>query len=196
MKGKLARKMLCAFAITLVFAAGCDNKKASSGNFKTALQTYFDKTPLWLTKDSTTKTLYYDFGLDAKGNVSSYENDKALAAEALKSAGLLTSRIYVLTSWGVKISHKIYETIPGHPACYAYNRVKSVDNFTAPADLLGHTVSEVTYTYTFDRVEDWAKSTAIQNAIPLLKGISDGTSKEGKIGVMLTNNGWEVISNN
>jgi hypothetical protein len=188
-KGMFMRKILFVSVVLVVFAAGCDSKKASTGNFKNALQTYYDKNPACLIKDSPTKSNWFT---QVEGSLT-FEKDKVAAAEALKNAGFLTSRDEVITEgWAHHYRH--YETIPGHPACFAHYSVKSIDNFTEPAaDAQGRTVSEVNYTYTVDRVEDWSKNSAIQVAIPFLKGISVGMSEKYKVSFMLTNNGWEVI---
>ncbi len=197
---------MAALLALLVCAAGCDSKKASTGNFKAALQKHFDKYPACDRDMSFPEQ--FTLGRDGKPDdtMGHGRRDKVL-----KDAGLLTvkegtvvqpgnlfmprTQEHVLT-YDIAPGHKdewtTDETNPKHPhLCYAKIKIVSVDNYSEPGDMLGHTISEVDFTYELTHLADWAKAKDVQEAMPEIKTKVDAGAQKSKTMLILTHNGWE-----
>jgi hypothetical protein len=198
-------------ALSVLLFSGCDHNKPSPGNFKAALQAHFDQKPQCLNigvakfpadavfDDHGKPAVRDEFGL-ALANVA-----ETLAA--LKDAGLLTAQDSVKTvpgsGWGDPAKSRrviTYAIAPESKSlwqtkgnaevpCYGYVHVKSVDNYTEPADMLGQTASTVSFAYNVDRIAPWAQNAEVQKAVPSLKDIVS-TEHQDKALMVLTHNGW------
>lgn len=76
--------------------------------------------------------------------------------------------------------------------CYAEKKLNEIVNWTEPADMMGFTISEVTYKYSFDNVADWAKTETARDKLKIFAG--DELSNQpltARMGLQLTNKGWE-----
>lgn len=76
--------------------------------------------------------------------------------------------------------------------CYAEKKLDEIANWTEPADMMGFTISEVTYKYSFDNIADWAKTEIARDKLKTFSGYE--LSKQpltAKIGLQLTNKGWD-----
>lgn len=76
--------------------------------------------------------------------------------------------------------------------CFAHAKVDKVVRWSEPADMLGNTLSEVTYTFKFDVVPAWAQGADVQKTIPAVKFAIDAQSREHKQTARLFNDGWRV----
>ena len=190
---------------------GCDSKKASTGNFRSALQKHFDDHPVCLMPTYSGYPEQIELGPNGKPRET---DDNAKQAEALKDAGLLTvqSTTKPATDPYAVFMHQpqrqipvlLYSIAPGHEEawkttgpndhapklCYAKVHVKSIDNFTEPGDMFGHRISEADYTYELTDVASWAKRPALQETLPLLKQRIETPEGKSKAVLELTNNGW------
>lgn len=74
--------------------------------------------------------------------------------------------------------------------CYGKPQVDEVTNFTQPADMMGMTLSQVSYSYHLADLPDWTKNAKVQAAFPALATNTAGT-RDAKAAVVLTNDGWK-----
>jgi hypothetical protein len=71
------------------------------------------------------------------------------------------------------------------------NKVDEVVEYTEPANGMGATLSEVTYTYSPGDVPPWVSNWSVRTAFPTLA--AELTPKrQDRIDMVLTNNGWQV----
>lgn len=151
--------------------------------------------------------------LGSHGSSTAQDDDDALVRAGLLRAqdvkspsskdiwkpGEVTTRTYSLTNLGKQqFSFVDSKTIFGGTVkrglfCVTTYKVDEVTNFTVPAQNaltgIGSLTSEVFYTYSPDKVSDWAKSDAIQAAFPEIKQkLSMG--QRGDALLVLTNDGW------
>lgn len=210
-----AFKSMILIGLLACCSLGCDSKKASTGNFKAALQKHFDENPVCVNPSYSGYPEQIEIGPNGKPRDTDYE---AKQAEALKDAGLLTVKAAITTATDpyATMMHQpqrqipilVYSLAQGHEEawktagpndkdpklCYAKVHVKSVDNFTEPGDMLGHRISEADYTYELTDVASWAQRPALQEAFPMLKRQLDAREGRSKAMLELTNNGWQTDS--
>jgi hypothetical protein len=198
-------------ALSVLLSSGCDHNKPSPDNFKAALQAHFDQTPQCL--NIRVAKFPVDAVFDDRGQPAVRDtfgialSNGAETLAALKDAGLLTAQDGVKTvpgsGWGDRTkSRKVitYAIAPetkslwqtrgnAEVPCYGYVHVKSVDNYTEPADALGQTSSTVSFTYNIDRIAPWAQNAEVQKVFSDLKAIMS-TDRQDKALMVLTHNGW------
>ncbi|MGA7832363.1 MAG: hypothetical protein WCA21_15500 [Terracidiphilus sp.] len=202
-------------ALSVILFSGCDHNKPSPGNFKAALQTHFDQTPQCL--NLRVDKFPADAVFDDKGKpavrygIGINSADLAETFAALKDAGMLTAQDGVKTvpgsGWGDRAKSRrviTYAIAPESKSlwqikgntemlCYGYVHVKSVDNYTEPADMLGQTSSTVSFTYNVDRIAPWAQNAEVQKAVPNLTAIVSA-DRQDKALLVLTHNGWMLAT--
>lgn len=74
--------------------------------------------------------------------------------------------------------------------CYGKPHVDEITNFTQPADMMGMTLSQVSYTYHLEDLPDWATNPKVKAAFPDVAR-NTAQSLEAKATVVLTNDGWK-----
>lgn len=74
--------------------------------------------------------------------------------------------------------------------CYGKPHVDEVTNFTQPGDMMGMTISQVSYKYHLADLPDWAENAKVTEAFPELKR-NTAESRDAKAAVVLTNDGWK-----
>jgi len=74
--------------------------------------------------------------------------------------------------------------------CYGKPHVDEVTNFTQPADMMGMTLSQVSYKYHLADLPAWAKNPKMKAAFPDLAR-NTAESLDAKAAVVLTNDGWK-----
>jgi hypothetical protein len=76
--------------------------------------------------------------------------------------------------------------------CFGKAKIKSVEQFTEPAEFLGKKVSPVTYRYEVTDIPEWVKSQTIVQANSWLAGdlTSQQTAARSTATLVLTNDGW------
>lgn len=193
--------------IVLLVLAGCsDPKAATEKNFKSAMQNYLDTAYPRCYFASNFPVIKADWDIGGK--------NAALAA--LEKAGLLSAKeiqqeekqmfsaqtrtvtklSYDLTGEGKKYykldgttTHR-GETIGAF--CAGKATVKSIGQFTEPAEMMGQKISRVNYEYTVTDLPAWAMSPDVQQAVGGLKADAQSASSpiKGVVAMILTNNGW------
>jgi hypothetical protein len=198
-------------ALSVLLSSGCNHNKPSPGNFKAALQTYFDQNPQCLNFRMDMKpvdAVLEDNGKYAVRTPSGIpQTGIAETLAGLQNVGLLkaqeSEKIVPGSGWGDRTksrkvitysiapeSKSFWQTKGGAEVpCYGYVHVKSVDNYTEPADALGQTASTVSFTYNVDRIAPWAQNAEVQKTLPALKDIA-GPDRQDKALMVLTHNGW------
>ena len=82
------------------------------------------------------------------------KNDSAAPGQA-RAADYLR---YAPTAMGEKVIRKGANSfLGGTDICFARRKVVNVESFTEPVEVMGMTVSRVTYEYEMSNVEAWAK---------------------------------------
>lgn len=199
-------RFLLIVIFTTLFAGCVDPKAANEKNFEVAIQNYLDSTyPKCYVTTNFPITPQYDFGgttaklraLVKVGLVSekmgSYEILTHLGSGGKKT---IPAPSFDLTEEGKKFYKP--DAVDGRSAgkfgCIRLGKatVKSVTQFSEPADMFGHRVSRVNYTYEVSDLPAWAKSQEVHLAINELK--ADVESEKNAIKrldtLVLTNNGW------
>lgn len=196
-------------AIPIVFLAlaGCsDPKAASEKNFKKAIQSYLD---------TAYPRCYFASNFPTVKSEWNFNNSNGVL-EALAGAGLLakkeiqqeeknifgpgshmvTKLSYDLTTEGKKyyksgaVKNLRGESTGGF--CAGKATVKSVGQYSEPAEMMGLKISRVNYEYTVSDLPAWASSPDIQKNVHGIKADLDSqTTPLKKVeGMVLTNNGW------
>jgi hypothetical protein len=74
--------------------------------------------------------------------------------------------------------------------CYGKPQVDEVTQFTQPGDMMGMTVSQVSYRYHLADLPDWAKNAKVKAAFPEVAR-NTAESLDTKAALVLTNDGWK-----
>ena len=193
--------------MVLLALAGCsDPKAASEKNFKSAMQNYLDTAYPRCYFASNFPAIKADWDIGRK--------NAALAA--LEKAGLLSvkevqqeekqmfsqqtrvvkKQTYDLTAEGKKYyKADATKNLKGETMgalCAGKASVKSIGQFTEPAEMMGQKISRVNYEYTVTDLPAWATSPDLQMALDGLKADAQSSSTpiKGVVAMVLTNNGW------
>lgn len=77
---------------------------------------------------------------------------------------------------------------------YCQVAFKEIKSFTEPADAMGAKVSQVNYTFTVEKVDDWVNHPDILNEYPIVKRVLDsvGQPRNAQKTLVLTNEGWST----
>lgn len=78
--------------------------------------------------------------------------------------------------------------------CYGQEQVDSIVKWDEPTTQDGASVTEVTYTYKFQQLADWAKLPDVEQAFPAIKSTVEQAGTNQVVEAHLTNNGWEAGS--
>lgn len=192
---------LGAFAAIPLLSACDDGPKASSDNFRQALQRYYDTEPVCI---SIAANLPIEIPADG-------DNITKRQLEALTRAGLLSVESFrkiepaILESPERTSDHLRYRPteagtaavrptadsfIGGTRICFAKRQITEVTSFTEPADALGVKSSRVTYRYDFKDVKPWALRDGVRAAFPGIARLIDGTPDPRTDTLVLTGDGW------
>ncbi len=189
-------KFVAAMAMAAVLATGCNTKKDDSGNFKSAINSYYDARPECL------------FSSEKKFPVQADTKDASETApwDALVDQGLLTrttaekSKLIVMTKTvsNYDLSDKgrgTWKADPNAPGfgnfCYGKRKVENVTSYTPAGSEQPGATSTVNYTYTLGDVADWARAGVVQTAYPGVQAKLAGASNAQDT-LVLTANGWQV----
>lgn len=200
--------ILATVAVSIAVTGCSDPKAANEKNFKVAMQSYLDKEyPKCYFVEKFPKTVEF-YGI---------EDQQHRTLQALTKAGMLSMKeierselkgifggatktlvksTFDLTEEGKKAykpdAKKNYkgESIGGF--CFGKATVKTVTQFSEPADMFGQRVSRVNYEYVVSDLPTWATSPEITSASKSLKVDAESNATPVKVlqAVILTNNGW------
>nr|WP_315595568.1 hypothetical protein [uncultured Cupriavidus sp.] len=202
MKTKFAHSIIAGCA--LIALVGCGSKQdANKGNFKAAIQDYYDKSN-GVCVMAPAKAFPYK--IEKKDGLRSLRNPEKAAA--LVKAGLLSeseaempsesqwnkepipANEYALTELGkrylVKGAGGNISNWDGF--CSGKAKVVEVESFTEPADRFGMKISQVNYTYEIPDAPDWAKVPEMRATYPQLQAASE--KKRDKTVLIATSEGW------
>lgn len=184
-----------------LLVAGCgDPKDVSKGNFKTALQGWYDENPECVKIGD----------MPAKVRSDAKPGERA-AYEALTAAGLLSvesrrveqprimgtdmsydALIFRPTDTGDKVIHKSDDRLlGGYDLCFARRKVLEVISYTEPADVMGLRATQTRYRYRLEDIAPWALDSAVRDALPRLASALDTPEGEDKASLILTSEGWQ-----
>lgn len=180
-------------AVVLLATAGCNKKADNSGNYKTAINTFYSAHPncLW----SSPKKFPVQAGTS--------DTDKTSDYDALVDQGLLTrttgeKKIFIIASRQVNnydISEKgrgAWTTDPQQPGfgnfCYGHRTVSTIDSATENNGQVGATTT-VDYRFVLADVPGWASAGETQNAYPGVKADLAGP-QSAQATLTDTGNGW------
>lgn len=187
-----------AVSITLALAACSNPKAANKANFKEALQAYYDDNP------ACVASFLDEFPGDVTIDERPIFGGKDYRAAALETAlfiksnerknktfsGNQTTITVSLSPLGKQYAKISNGSTQGRlEFCYGKYVVDDIVRFTEPNNMMGMTISEVTYSKRVTDVADWAKS---PKALEAWKQISrDQEKQEPQMdALVLTNEGW------
>ncbi|WP_295482038.1 hypothetical protein [uncultured Pseudomonas sp.] len=202
------RTMLLPLAILTTALVGCsDPKKASEENFEKAAQAWLDKAypECLITSTFPMNTQEFDVygtnktlnALAEVGVLTAVETSRKDYPENIfQKARTEIKYRYELTDEGRKYLKDDARTkpdgtvIPG--LCIGRAKVDKIEQFSEPGDMMGHRISEVTYTYKVDDLPKWASTPALMDVNSDVKRMvaSQGKPIREKRAFVLTNNGW------
>lgn len=195
----------------MVFTACSDPKQASEANFKQVLTKFLDrpengvciKLPLRdkdgsegvVVEPQEVRQSYFTYGqLHALAEASLLNEEVGEREEMTAAIGMKGPRVKVstfsLTDAGKKaLSRSARPHFKNPQLCSGKYEVVKIENFTAPADMMGRTVSQVRYQLKALNVADWMKNPQVIAAFPELnKKVGDAVDASAVL--VLTNNGW------
>ena len=191
-------------AIAFLISGCSDPKTPNEKNFAVAVQAYLDTTyPKCYLTSEFPRTVEWDVGgtktqlraLAKAGLVLEKEGSYEIPTFGGRKR-FAPAPAFTLTDEGKKFyKSDAVKLINGKNLggfCFGKAKVKQVDQFTEPSDMLGMRISRVNYTYEVSDLPAWANSPAIQAAIPELKAdVESDKVPIKKLDVLvLTNNGW------
>ena len=149
---------------TIFFASlvliGCNGaKQTTADSFKQPVQNFLN-TKGGLCMEMPAKSLPYQVPYK-----SMYHSEQYIKSEVLKEMGMLTRKDVEknnrydpdLYEYDVSDEGKVFLKNPGTKYfgfCSGNQKLLSIDNFTEPSDNMGLKVSHVSYTYTYENVEE------------------------------------------
>jgi len=192
-------------AVLLVVLTGCsDSKQASDKNFKAAIQEYLntvyprcyfnEKFPVQIDTDSFGRRAALQ-SLAKAGLLSETELSRREFKDWNGNVNLIVKSEYALTDTGRKFYNPDARQVMNGGSggfCIGKAKVREINRFTEPADMLGHRITKVNYSYSIEDLPDWAMMPDVKAAIPALKAAADSAAtpiKETDT-LVLTNNGW------
>lgn len=218
----MKKSVISSVVLSLLLAACGSAKDASKSNFEKAINAHLAKQCVTLRPGgylSLGKSYPVEVALEKSNKVLSQEQmDKinlqnTRPYDALVKAGLLTvkdgstkpSGWAALGSTGENVPAKIYSlTDAGRKAlvdpsgngtnlCAGHYKVGEIVRFTEPSNAMGHTISQVSYTFSPVDVPGWAKSDDMKKAFDgLSRDLTD--NQKGQAMLVLANDGWVEAS--
>lgn len=197
-------KRICTAAFFIVLIGCSNSKQANEKNFKSAIQAYLDTVyPKCFVNENFPAIVNSDF-LGRRAALRSLAkagllSEKELSRKEYKDwNGVLNVAIkseYALTETGRKFYNPdARQTLSGDRGgfCIGKATVKDITRYTEPADMFGHRITKVNYTYSVGKLPEWATLPEVTAAIPALKEAVESTAKPIKAThtLVLTNNGW------
>jgi hypothetical protein len=211
------KKYALSSVMVAVMLTGCGSSKdATNSNFENAINTHLAKTCVTVVPGGFMdgNTWPVSIALQTPNNFRSPQQADRQNTEATRSydvlvkIGLLTVRdgttkeqpmfgfggpkdvpakVYDLTADGKKALADRGGT--GKALCAGHYKVDSVVRFTEPANAMGSTISQVTYTFSAVDVPDWAKSTEVRQVYTgLAPRLAD--HQTGQTTLVLASDGW------
>lgn len=197
-------KRTCTAALLIALTACSDSKQASEKNFKNAIQAYLDTVyPKCVVNENFPAVVNSDFlgkrkvlqSLAKAGLVSETELSRKEYKDWNGSTNVVVKSEYALTETGRKFyDPNARQTLSRDQGgfCIGKAAVREITRYTEPADMFGHRITKVNYTYSVDKLPDWANLPEVTSAIPALKEAVESGAKPIKAThtLVLTNNGW------
>ena len=192
--------VICTAALSLL--AGCDNPlDANKKNFQKVLQNYNDahpvcasisfKLPIDLRSDSDAGRKQQLEPLVRAGLISVetiQKNDSAAPGQA-RAADYLR---YAPTSEGKEVIRRGANSfLGGTDICFAHRKVVNVESFTEPVEVMGMTVSRVTYNYDLKGLGQWVKAPEIAAAFPQIETMLAKSDHQATDVLVQTKRGWK-----
>ena len=172
-------KRLIAITCTVLLLSGCNTAvKPTSENYLKTLNAYLPDHQDCLL-DGTIR-----FPYETSDAAMTKKMDALVDVKVLESTHEPAIRIsrYTLTSAGVSA---------GQNLCYGYREATSIVSSTPPATAGGFEETKVVYAYKLKDMPVWAKTSAVQDAFPVLAHEASGDATD-KITLALTRVGWSV----
>ncbi|MFJ4348888.1 hypothetical protein [Pseudomonas sp. NPDC089401] len=192
----------------LATLAGCsDTQDASEANFRKAAQAYLDTQypHCFVTTDFPTKTQDFDVNgtnkalhaLATVGIVSEKEISRVEVPDRLwQKARTDIYYAFDLTEEGRKYYKADAQTMLNGKLkgglCFGKAEVTAIEQFSEPGQMMGHTISDVTYAYKVNGLPAWASDDKVRGSIRGLDealATREAPAREKRV-MVLTNNGW------
>ncbi len=186
----------------LLLLAGCDDPlDANKKSFQKVLQNYYDAHPV-CTSISFKLPIEFRSDSDAarKKQLEPLVRAGLISVETIQkkeSATLAIGRAadylrYAPTAMGEKVIRKGANSfLGGTDICFAHRKVVNVESFTEPVEVMGVTVSRVTYDYDLKDVEQWAKGADIAGVFPQIEAMLAKSDHQATDVLVQTKQGWK-----
>jgi len=193
---------LVIYTAALSLLAACDDPlDADKKSFEKVLQNYYDAHPICA---AISFKLPIEFRSDS-------DADKKRQLEPLVRVGLISVKTiqknesatpgqaraadylrYAPTAEGENVIRKGANSfLGGTDICFAHRRVVNVESLTEPVEVMGMTVSHVTYDYDLKDVEQWAKGADIAVAFPQIETMLAKPDNQATDVLVQTKQGWK-----
>ncbi len=193
--------VICTAALSLL--AGCDDPlDANKTNFQKVLQSYNDAHPVCASisfklpiefrsdSDATRKQQLEPLVTAGLISVETIQKNDSAAPGQERAADYLR---YAPTSVGEKVIRKGANSfLGGTDICFARRKVVNVESFTEPVEVMGMTVSRVTYDYDLKDVEQWAKGADIAVTFPQIETLLAKSDHQATDVLVQTKQGWKL----
>lgn len=207
MRNQIKRlRLISIIALVLAATEGCSNTtEANNTNFKKAINDYFDKSPACVhvfgahnmpdtievsPYTQLTTTEYDNFARLGLLQVTEGEIQKS---DFLRSSYKVKTKTYALTEEGKKYygQDKIQRMGISNAGtfCYGKRSVVAINNFSAPANMMGQTVSDVHFTYEISDLAPWTKDPQVRAKFKEIERTTAGPNK-GSATLVKTDKGW------
>ncbi|MCM5681819.1 hypothetical protein M8A51_20015 [Schlegelella sp. S2-27] len=200
------RYLLALAAAAASLVTGCsDPKAASEKNFEAAIQSYLDTAyPKCYFNRQFPTTNEFDIGgstavLQAMARAGLLVEKEASRKEVPQWGGgkkVVVKSSFDLTDEGRKFyKPDAVKTLRGEDIggfCFGRATVTAITQFSEPADMFGHRISRVSYTYTVSGLPDWAKAPEMTSVLKALQADAASAAEPVKAldALVLTNTGW------
>lgn len=193
--------VICIAAISLLAACG-DAQDADKKNFQNVLQSYYDTHPVCTAVPFTLPMELRSGGDSArkrqleplvKAGLISVETIQKNDSAAPGQRGPVEYLRYAPTALGGNAIRKGANSfLGGTDICFARRKVINIVSFTKPAEVLGVTLSRVTYDYDLKDIEPWAKTAEIATAFPQIGTTLAKSDNQTSDVLLLTKQGWKL----
>jgi hypothetical protein len=179
----------------------------SNANFKRAIQSALDTNPACLSvslpsepRNTFTQEPTTDPYLDALAKVGLVDKKPVMMKNVMQalSGG---PKEYPGTRYEVSAAGRKYAAHPKHSAlmlgaetfCYGLPEVVDIVRYSEPDNMMGQTMTDVTYTYDLKDPAPWISASELQHIFPELGHVpTRDHPQEGKMALVLMSGGWRA----
>lgn len=203
---KNLKSIISLAGFTIILSACSSPKDASKENFEKIINTYLAKNCILVSPSTALGNGEFPVMIELPTN-DRRNPEKIKSFEVFVSIGFLEVKdgtikrpLYAMSDENVTVPTKVYSlTIEGkklyqeegtYGFCVATKKVTEINNYSKPSqEIMGQTVSNVSYKVSATKVNDWAKKKNFKEAFPNVASKLEETQSESTM-LVLMNDGW------